>query len=985
MKSPTDDASFSMSLPILTKLVTRLRTLRRPQIVGLVVLVLGAVFASPLFANPSGWAWNDISGILPYRDGTSIQLLAANGGSWLVSDVNHLYRVNGNTVSDLTGAAQNKGLNTISTLSSDNQNWFVGGNSVSAPTVRAYITDGNTWNDVSNVFSQARAGFNAVGYQGTWYGTTYSAPTKYEPARWTMFNFNPTTLEKNTLPIISGLNNMAPGCITEITGVRVCQGDTKIVRAGGNWYVIGGNAEVVNDQGKPTQFAKGNIWQLNGTNVSLMNGLPAFRFVSGIWQGNNQVLIATSDVVSNQFNADHYWVFDGTSLRDVSDEALKVGLLSNDAREVRAAHAGETWMITLGKHLIKFDGENMTDQGQTRDYFNVLSSNGQGVYVVGGAVSTPDQSFASQPLTAKLVQVREDATAPIAPGTSILSRLRGPSITVTAIPRDNVVGNGKAYTFRVNASDASGIDHTDIIVNGAVLKTCQSTVCEYTQTYYTNGQPTRSIELMGGATNKVGYRNTSKITTLTIDNNSTAGVNNDQLGSKDALGQTITVPNNRAWTYDTNSGINWMVWRQPEQSLLKNNDQTTLVFAAQNTKGLGRINVMVNGQTARSCDFTAQTDIRICTVTLNGADYPAAAEIFANAQIYNAQNQETQSVWTEAIRVQRAPDANTVVTPGQAARIAVNQSPIFTTAITTDTTGSSVNRGSTFTIKSINQKTRYGLMTIEIFQNDKVIHTCSVGAALSPIACDVKIDTTTMPAGTTVSYVARAMDTNYNVMWSNTRAITIRDVTKQPQPVNQANSPISVWNWMAPEVSELTNDHTTYSVGAWSANGIERIEMLVDGQVRRTCSFGVTTGNRECSLVLSTDDYAHQHSISVNARIIDGKGNQAWSDVRSILMKRFWVNNDGAVYIPAYTTIATDDATGYTPGERITFKAKGWSPNNIDRTQIYLNGVMVANCPGAVCDYTSSPITTDQIEYQARSIDLLGQSTWTGAIGMNKK
>lgn len=972
-----------MSLPILPRLLKRVRTMRRTHVAAIAVLVLGAVIATPLFANQSGWTWKDQSGLLPYRDGVSIELLAANGGSWLASDTQRLYSLNGETIKDLTAAARTNGLTTISTLASDDQRWIVSGRGLDTPNPRTFLTDGNSFTNISTLFTNGRGGIDAVGYRGTWYGRTFTQATQYEPARWTAFNFNPTTLQKIEFPLTTDLSNMAPGCLREITGVRVCLGETRMVRAGGTWFMIGGNAEVVNDQGKTTQFAKGSIWKIDGTRFTRMSDMPAFRFVSGVWQGNNEVLVATSDVVSNPFSADRYWVFNGTTLREVSSEALGVGLLSNDAREVRAAHAGETWLLTLGKNLIRFDGEHMTSDGKTRDFFNVVSSNGQGVYVLGGAVSTPDQTFATQPLTAKLVEVRENMNVPLNNPTNMVSRLRGPSIKIVAIPRDNVVGDGKVYTVRVTATDTDGVANTSVIVNGAKLKTCNTNVCEYTQTYYTNGQPTRSIEFMGGASDKQGYSNTSKPLTLTIDRSSTASASNDKLGQKDAQGQVMTIPANRAWNRDTNSGLTWMVWRQPEQSALKDNEQTTVVFAAQHLNGLGRVNVYVNGDVARSCDFTSLTDIRVCTMTLSGSDYPAATEIFVNAHLFNTQNTENQSVWTEGVRIQRAANDTTTLVNGQTVQTAVNPRPVFETTLTIDPDMTSVRRGDSFTLKTKSQNTGTGLATIELYQNNKVIRACSPGSSLSLVTCDATIDTSKLPAGTTLSFVTRAIDSNYRSMWSNTRTITVQDTTMQPQPV-KSSGPISVWNWMSRDVSEMYNWNTTYTVGAWSANGIERIEMIVDGQVRRTCTFGVSNGNRECDVVLTTDDYADKHNLSVNARITDGKGNKAWSDVRSILIRRVWVD-DTAGFIPAYAAITTDDNAGYNIGERITFKAKGWSQQGVSRIEIYLNGTVVANCSGDICQFTSAPITTNQIEYQARVIDQLGQSTWTGVIGMNKK
>lgn len=972
-----------MSLPIHTRLMNRVRGLRRSHIALLAILVAGAAITTPLLANPSGWSWKDQSGLLPHRDGATISLLSANGGSWLASDTSRAYLINGETFTDLTTKIRAQGIETVSTITSDDQQWLISGRGFESASPRAFLTDGNTFTNVSTLFGNGRGGIDASGYRGTWYGRTFTEATPYEPARWSAFQFDATTLQKTPFPLISELHNAAPGCFREVTGVRVCLGETKIVRAGNAWFLIGGNAEVGNEQGKTTQFAKGSVWRIEGARLQRMTNLPAFRFVSGVWQGNNEILLATSDVVSNPFLADRYWVFDGSTMREVSREALAVGLLSVDAREVRAAHAGETWLITIGKKLIRFDGEHMTNEQKTRDFFTTVSSNGQGVYLLGGAVSTPDQSFATHPLTAKLVQVREDMHAPLTNPINWASRLRGPTVTVVAIPRDNVVGDGKVYTIRVTATDADGIADTSVFVNGAKLKTCTKHVCEYTETYYTNGQPTRTVELMGGATDRRGYTNTSKPVVLTIDRASTASASNDTLGGKDAMGQTISVPNNQRWNRDANSGLSWMAWRQPAQTVLNDAEQTTLVFAAQHSQGLGRIHVHVNGDVARSCDFTGQTDIRVCTVTLTGSDYPAGTEIFVNAQILNKYNTEAQSIWTDGIRVLRATNSAIPATPGQTVQVATNPRPIFVTALTIDPDQTSIRRGGRFTVKTQSQNTGASLATVQIYQNNQVIRTCSPAAAIGVVNCDVTIDTSTIPVGTTLSFVAKAIDPNYRSLWSNTRTMTIQDTTVQPQPLN-GTSPIRVWNWMSREVSELYNWNTTYSVGAWSAHGIERIEMFVDGNVRRTCAFGVTTGNRECDVLLSTDDYADTHTLSVNARVTDGKGNVSWSDVRSILIRRVWVD-DTAGFIPAYASVTTNDETGYNVGERITFTARGWSKQGVNRTQIYLNGAMVANCSGDLCQFTSAPLTTNHVEYQARIIDHVGHSTWTGLIGMRSK
>ncbi len=193
---------------------------------------------------------------------------------------------------------------------------------------------------------------------------------------------------------------------------------------------------------------------------------------------------------------------------------------------------------------------------------------------------------------------------------------------------------------------------------------------------------------------------------------------------------------------------------------------------------------------------------------------------------------------------------------------------------------------------------------------------------------------------------------------------------------------MSAWDWLAPNVGLLSDGQTaSYNVGAWSPNGTSRIDIVVDGAVKKSCGFGGSTGNKECSFSLAANDFAHGHAAVVNARAVDASGDVRWTEPRSVTIKRVWMElqNNGP-----YVSISTNHPTGYKTGETLTISAKGWSPNGTERLEIYWNGSLMAKCPNDVCTWTSHPLDGAFVEYQARLVDRTGASTWSGVTGLRK-
>lgn len=947
----------------------------RPLMAGFVALLAVIAVIIPATATPTPWHWQDQSDLLPVRDGGALSIVSEREGVWLLSDGTHLYRYDGATIVDLTKTARDHEIYSIARIFSDGRNWLIDTRPQSAPSPVFWLTDGYSWTNVTKSLPSLRGDFDAVGVNGDWFIRAYSPATTYDPAHWTLVHWNGTTDAATPVSVPMEIDTRAAGCFKNAVEATYCQGTNAIFTLNGQWYLAGGKTESRNLQGTVIQEPKTSLWRWQNNTWVKMSDLPSFRYVSGIWAGKKSALIATSNT-TNPFASDKFWQFDGNTLEEMSDQALAAGLLSIDAREIRAASNGRSWMLLIGKRLVRFDGALMTTQGQTRDFFTAISGSTSNVFVLGGAVSDANSSFMTTPITAKLVRVEEvEAKQEVqAPLTEVFSKVRGPRLTVRAIPQEASIGDGQTFTLRVEATDPDGVAQTHIYVNGARLKSCNSSVCELTQTFWTNGQAVRSIPLYGSAMDKQGFVNHSPTITLRVDRN----IKNSNDTTR--LNRGVSLPENTKWTMDTLTQTSWTAWRTSSETALSADKTTTYTVAAQNPSGLGRIEVYTNGDLKRTCDFTSSLDIRLCSITIAGQDYPANAEIFANARVFTSQNADNQASWVTGMRIPR--DSTITGTVKNTGNTPANQA-IKQLAVTLTPNTGSVKRGDRVVAHVAAQNSADGITRIEVYANNDLKRVCLPGGALTPVNCDLEIDTGIYPAGTGLNVYARVRDNAFQLSWSNTAAAWIGDTRIQNTPDASQNK-VSVWSWMSPIVTELgAGQHLNYSVGAWSGENIQRIDMIVDGVVRKTCSYGNTSGNKECTLTLADTDFADRHTAIFNARVVDQAGNKGWSDVRNVKVVRDWLPTPESM--PATITIESDHTQGYKTGDRVSFVARSWSANSVERTEILADGRVVASCPGDVCRWTSAALTGNQLEYQARAIDTVGRSVWTGVLGVSQQ
>lgn len=956
---------------------TLISSLRRVRVLIVAVLALVAVAAViiPTTATSKPWQWQDHSELLATRTGTTVSLVSERSGTWLVSDGIKLYRYDGSTIVDLTAQARSREITSIANIFSDGRNWLIYSRVATERESVLWLTDGYSWTNVSKVIPANNGIVSAAGMNGEWFLRAYTQATAYDPAYWTLFRWNGTTDKAVAVSLPAEVDARAAGCFTNSATATFCQGENQVIAVNGHWYLLGGRTEVRNSHNVTTQAPQAGMWMWQNNTWAKMADLPPFRYVSGVWSGKETALIATSNT-TNPFTSDQFWQFDGTTLEEMSDQALRTGLLSVDAREIRAASNGRSWMILVGKRLVRFDGAIMSSHGETRDFFTTISGGSDSVFVLGGAVSEAGSTFMTMPLTAKLVYVKEVSTiTKNNPISEVFSKVRGPRVTVRGIPKDAHVTDGQSFTLRAEASDTDGVAQTSIYVNGARLKTCTGSVCELTQTFWANGQKSRTIPLFARSMDKQGFTNDSATIILTIEKTVS------EVSDGTRLQKGLSLPVNTTWTKDAQTGTSWTSWHTAADKRLDETTTSTIFsVAALNEKGLGRVELWINGDVKRTCDFTSSLDIRVCSLSLSASDYPANSEVYANARIYTSKDRDTQVTWTTGLHILRGE-----TTPGIVRTATIGSAPAIqhtVVSLTPDVT--TVRRGTQAKVRVTAQNSAAGIRRIEVYLNNAIERVCTLGGQVSPTSCDLDLDTTKYPSGTTISVVARVLDGEYHFSWSNTRALYINDSMTQTTPDPAQNSSVSIWSWMTPLATELhAGDRVSYSIGAWSAENVQKIDMIVDGAVRKSCNFTSTDGNKECTIMLADTDFADRHVATLNARATDAAGNKGWSEVRTIKVVRDWLPTPESQ--PSYLTIENDHPKGYALGESVTLTARAWSAMTIARIEIRANNRVVATCPSDVCTWKSPAMSLNQLEYQAQALDSLGRSLWTGVIGVSSK
>lgn len=414
--------------------------------------------------------------------------------------------------------------------------------------------------------------------------------------------------------------------------------------------------------------------------------------------------------------------------------AVPAELASLDWKHSKIAWTGGSWMIVAGKTLVRYDGVNFQNLGQTRDVITTIASDGNGTTLLGGAVSKDTLANPSLPLTAKLSKVVEEK----APAFWTWANTRAP----LALRSDETT------TYNVGAWHAKGVKKIEIFLNGVSKKTCDFT---------DSGNQTCTLALSGS-----DYKTNATLAlnaTITSASGKTMRTDSRALTVTPAPLATFAVstapsaPAVLAASPATNPNVSTWTWIEPNLSGIDYRESVVFKGQANTTAGLNRIDLYVNGALRRMCDFARAYGTQTCDLTVNAIDYPVGTNLTLAAKATAASG---DVVWSPARTItvrDNVKDAGT--TP---ATIKTWMSPAVDSVKGTDVV--------TYFAQAQDVD---GIAKIELLSDKAVAQTCSFSNTYSPVECSLPVSAQLFPNSAMANATARVTDAKGNVTLSDTR------------------------------------------------------------------------------------------------------------------------------------------------------------------------------------------------------------------------
>ena len=931
-------------------------------------------------AATSPWSWTDVSNQLTVRNNRPVWAMAYGNGNWFYTDGldlwngGQVYRFDGYTQVNITTEVRNAGLNRVDEIVTDGTNViffkdiFRVDNAVEAVRYRD--------DSYSNITGSIRSALDSnegissiVGRNGTWMMVSTRA-------RLVRFNENFSSYTRLSIPSdMKQLSSSDSNLLYSAHNRMDRSHSAGIVLAPvGNTFLLGVSSVANVQNTHVVQY-----YRYDGQSFVKIAGSSESHFdISGIAFNSNKALIM-ANVGGNRFGT--FFSYDGSNWQRVANWYGTTGgswSLFEDKSNFTMTWDGSQWLITSGKKLFRLLNDQLEQIDTARDYFLTAASNGSGTILLGGAESDNFASGPIFPLQAKLTKLVNDggtsnngstSNGTFGGGQTGTSSF-GPTLRSMGNPSNFRVGNNGTFIYRLTASDTNGVDRIDLYANGARIKTCYSDVCEFESTYFTNGASYRTVPFTGRATDKLGYSTdlpTNDI--LTIDQSTaTAGTNNNN--------------NNNNSNTQTSNGISAWSWVEPNQSFLRRDQNVIFGAGSWSDAGIKRIEIVVNGSTRNTCHFANAMGNQQCTYSIWGGEFNLGTNVAVNAKITNGND---QTLWTD-LKNLNVTDANGSTNNNNNTN--TNSNTNVWTWSEPETSQIKTNESAKFFVGASDQD---GIQKIELFVNGSSWNTCNLGNAYGNQSCSVTVSGSSFAAGSDVYVNAKITDSQGNTAWSASRTYRIVASNGTTTPTPSGTNPTSSWIWSAPEKTQLAKDETaTWNVGAYDNDGLNRIDIWVNGVVKQTCNLGNAVGNRECNYAIRANDYAAGTNVFVNAAIIDSKGETTWSDSRSYAITTSNGNgssNETPNNLPGSVQVTSNRDNGFSKNDTITVTANAQDQNGLKRIDLLVNGTLYKTCTNVgSCSVTVGPFPQNQtISYGATVVDNAGFAIWTGYKTINKK
>jgi hypothetical protein len=289
------------------------------------------------------------------------------------------------------------------------------------------------------------------------------------------------------------------------------------------------------------------------------------------------------------------------------------------------------------------------------------------------------------------------------------------------------------------------------------------------------------------------------------------------------------------------------------------NETFTLNAYANDPDGIRRIDLYANNVLVNTCTLSNST-YGNCSSNVIGSNYTSGSmSLPLQAKVTDS---SYNTFWSDIKNVQ--------IGSGN------NNSYNTTVTISLSPNQTSFQRNQSFTV-SANAYDGNGIQKMEIYVNNSLAQTCNSSYNTSA-TCSTSVTGSNYGNVTSLPIQVKVTDNSSNVVWSDTTNVQLTDNYNNN---NQGNSQINVPGTLSVN-SSADNGYTsgqniTFTANGADDNGIQRIELYVNGDVVQTCN-----GSGTCSY---TGGPYSASSLTYGAKLIDNLGNSTWNGYKTIYKK----------------------------------------------------------------------------------------------------
>lgn len=361
--------------------------------------------------------------------------------------------------------------------------------------------------------------------------------------------------------------------------------------------------------------------------------------------------------------------------------------------------------------------------------------------------------------------------------------------------------------------------------------------------------------------------------------------------------------------------ITYWAWLNPNFKYHANNTKPTYTVGAQSNDGIKKIELYINDVYQKSCMPGNTKKNTECSMTIDPAAWQLGSNVGAFARITSGKN-----------RIAYVP-----------ASIIRFYDTSVNAYMTVDNNTPYLVRGTTNNV-NVTGYSGTGVNRVEIYVNGQLKQNCAGNGNTG--SCSLALNGNDYTTGSAVSFNGRVIGSNGQEAWSWLGTYTVTDYNYYNQNTNTGtNGNLSTWVWTSPSGNDFsTSDSKTIMSQANAGDGLQKMEIIVNGVVKQTCNFSRAYGTQSCQVTLYGSNYSNLNSIPVYVRATDYFNRQATS--QTLYLNTNYNNTSNSISTWFDSTGSSN--LGYNENRSVTFY--GTSVNGLRQLDLYANDNLVGTC-----------------------------------------